>query len=80
MVEAAAMSVAGFARSDCSLADAACDTRLTRGISTSAAMHGLAALFLFLPSIIAAFLVAVAARDLRACGGPRSSAALPGWC
>jgi hypothetical protein len=65
MIEAGAMSVAGFARFDCSLADTACDARLAQGVSTSAAIHGLSALFVFLPSIIATFLLAVAAGDTR---------------
>lgn len=60
MVAAAAMSVAGLARFDCSLSDAACDARLEAGISTSGAIHGLSALFVFLPLIVTAFLLAVA--------------------
>lgn len=59
-VAAAAMSVAGFARFDCSVFDDACSAALAGGLSPSAAVHGLSALLVFLPLIAAAFLLAVA--------------------
>jgi hypothetical protein len=71
MIAAAAMAVAGLARFDCSVADDACEARLAQGVSTSAAVHGLAALFVFLPLIISAFLLAVAAGPATLGAGPR---------
>lgn len=60
LVSAAGMAVAGLARFDCTSEDAACEARLADGLSTSGALHGLAALFVFLPLIATSFFLAVA--------------------
>lgn len=59
-VSAAAMSVAGFARFDCSRNDAACLAQLETGMSWHSHLHGLAALVVFLPLILSSFVLAVA--------------------
>jgi hypothetical protein len=77
LVSAAGMAVAGLARFDCTMQDAACEARLADGLSTSGALHGLAALFVFLPLIAATFLLAVAAgRDTTLYGVPLRRAAV----
>ena len=60
LVSAAATSVAGFARFDCSRNDAACQAQVTAGMSVHSQIHGHAALFVFLPLILSSFLLGLA--------------------
>jgi hypothetical membrane protein len=59
-VAGAALSVAGFARFDCSRNDAACRAQVEAGMSWHSQLHGRAALFVFLPLILAGVFLAVA--------------------
>ena len=60
VVAGLALSVAGFARFDCSRNDAACRAQVEVGMSWHSQLHGRAALFVFLPLILAGVFVAVA--------------------
>jgi hypothetical protein len=60
LVAGLALSVAGFARFDCSRNDAACRAQVEAGMSWHSQLHGRAALFVFLPLILAGVFLAVA--------------------
>jgi hypothetical protein len=55
-----ALSVAGWARFDCGRNDAACQAQIEAGMSWHSELHGHAALFVFLPLILAPFVLAIA--------------------
>jgi hypothetical protein len=59
-ISAFGMVVAGFARFDCSRNDAACRAQVEAGMSWHSHLHGLAAIVVFLPLILAAFFLAAA--------------------
>ncbi|MCX2185021.1 DUF998 domain-containing protein [Streptomyces sp. SKN60] len=64
LIASVATAVAGFARADCNPRIPACASRMESGMSFHSQLHGHAALLVFLPLILSAFFLAIAAHRI----------------